>query len=177
VTPTQEHVAEGLARLYEHDPYFNTLTVDDGQVALRFAAIDEIRTRAVDRLSSSHQSIVRREELKTKWTAPQMGDLVLLRNMSLDGQHGHKLAARWEGPYLLDDIHPEGRAGRLRDIQSGELVKVKASGKKERVHLDDLKVFVPRARRAEIDMVEISESLKDWTPPEFIADANLVMMG
>jgi hypothetical protein len=177
VTPTQEHVAEGLAQLYQNDPYFNTLTVDDGQVALRFAAIDEMRNRAVGRLSSSHQSTVRREKLKTKWTAPQMGDLVLLRNMSLDGQHGHKLAARWEGPYLLDDIHPEGRAGRLRDIQSGELVKIKASGKKERVHLDDLKVFVPRADRAEIDVVEVSASLKDWTPPEFVADTNLVMMG
>jgi hypothetical protein len=177
ITPTQEHIADGLARLYDKDPYFNTLTVEEGRVALRFAAVDEMRNRAVDRLSSSHQSTIRREKLKTKWTAPQMGDLVLLRNMSLDGQHGHKLAARWEGPYLLDDIHSEGRAGRLRDIQSGELVKVKASGKKERVHLDDLKVFVPRADRADIDAVEIRESLKDWNPPEFVVDANLVIMG
>jgi hypothetical protein len=72
-----------------------------------------------------------------------------------------QVQACWEGPYLLDDIHPDGRAGRLRDIQSGALVKVKASGAKERVHLDDVKVFVPRLEMPDVNTVE----LRDWKPP------------
>jgi hypothetical protein len=63
---------------------------------------------------------------------------------------------------LLDDVHAEGRAGRLRDIHSGTLVKVKASGAKERVHLDDLKVFVPRIEMPTVNTVD----LRDWVRPE-----------
>jgi hypothetical protein len=163
VTPQQECIADGLARLYENDPYFNTLTVEEWQVAIGMASVDEARNRCLDRLEQSHKNIVRREKLKTCWTATKFGDLVLMRRMALDGQHDHKLAARWEGPFLLDDILAEGRAGRLRDIHSGALVKVKASGAKERVHLDDLKVFVPRA---EINNEVNAVNLRDWVPPE-----------
>jgi hypothetical protein len=148
IAPAQEHIAEGLTRLYEKDPYFASLmAVEESNVAIRLASVDEAGSRCLDRLEHSHKTIVDRETRKARWTAPKIGDLVLLCNMALDGQHGHKLRARWEGPYLLDDIHENGRAGRLRDIHSGALVKIKASGAKERVtvHLDDLKVFVPRA--------------------------------
>jgi hypothetical protein len=89
-----------------------------------------------------------------------------MRNMALDGQHGHKLQARWEGPCMLDDIHPNGRAGRLRDIHTRALVKVKASGAKERVHLDDLKVFVPRV---EITVNQVA--LREWCGTEVVTGA------
>jgi transposase InsO family protein len=162
ITPSQEHIADGLARLYENDPYFASLAVEESNVAIRLAAIDEARARCLDRLERSHHAIVDRESRKARWTAPKIGDLVLMRNMALDGQHGHKLQARWEGPYMLDDIHPNGRAGRLRDIHTGALVKVKASGAKERVHLDDLKVFVPRVETsAASNQVEIE--LRNWS--------------
>jgi hypothetical protein len=101
------------------------------------------------------------EQLKNRWTSPTVGDLVLLRRFALDGQHGHKPAARWEGPFLLDDVHAECRAGRLMDMHSGALVKVKACAAKERVHLDDVKVFVPRTEMLTVNTVE----LKDWVPP------------
>jgi hypothetical protein len=144
ITPAQEHIADSLTRLYEQDPYFNSLTIEEANTSIRLAALDEARNRCLDRLERSHLNIISRESRKVRWTAPKVGDLVLMRNIALDGQHGHKLQARWEGPYMLDDIHPDGRAGRLRDIHSGALVKVKASGAKERVHLDDVKVFIPR---------------------------------
>jgi hypothetical protein len=156
-------MANGLERLYKHDPGFNTLTVQGGHVAIRMAALDEVRNRCLDRRDLHHRNIVRKEQLKARWTAPKVGDLVLLRRMALEGQRSHKIAARWEGPFLLDDVHAEGRAGRLRDIHSGTLVKIKASGAKERVHLDDLKVFVPRTEvpQGAVNAVE----LKDWVPP------------
>jgi hypothetical protein len=152
--------------LYEKDPYFASLmAVEESNVAIRLASVDEARSRCLDRLEHSHKTIVDRETRKARWTAPKIGDLVLLCNMALDGQHGHKLRARWEGPYLLDDIHENGRAGRLRDIHSGALVKIKASGAKERVtvHLDDLKVFVPRADSEVVNSVN-SVCLRDWAP-------------
>jgi transposase InsO family protein len=164
ITPAQEHIADGLARLYEHDPYFNSLAIEESNVAIRLASIDEARARCLDRLERSHHAIVDRESRKARWTSPKVGDLVLMRNLALDGQHGHKLQARWEGPYILDDIHPNGRAGRLRDIHSGVLVKVKPSGAKERVHLDDVKVFVPRPELPDVDTVTVG--LRDWMPPE-----------
>jgi hypothetical protein len=94
VTPREDHIADGLERLYKHDPYFNTLTVDGGHVAIRMAALDEARNRCLDRLDMHHRNIVRKEQLKAHWTAPKVGDLVLLRRMARDGQRSHKLAAR-----------------------------------------------------------------------------------
>jgi hypothetical protein len=90
VAPAQEYIAEGLARLYEIDPYFTSLTVEESNVAIRLASIDEARARCLDRPERSHRSIVDRECRKARWTAPKVGDLVLLRDMTLDGQHGHK---------------------------------------------------------------------------------------
>jgi hypothetical protein len=153
----------GLARVYANDPYFNTLTAEEENVAIRLASIDKARNRCLDRLEQGHNNIVTREKRKARWTAPQVGDLVLLRSMALDGQHGHKLKARWEGPYVLDDVHPNGRAGRLRDIHSGTLVKVKASGGKERMHLDNLKVFIPPA---EADVTVNAVALREWWCPD-----------
>lgn len=37
-----------------------------------------------------------------------------------------------------------GQSGRLRNITTNEIVWVKSSGLKERCHVDDLLVFVPR---------------------------------
>jgi hypothetical protein len=165
ITPAQEHIADSLTRLYENDPYFNSLAIEESNVAIRQASIDEARARGLDRLERSHHSIVARQSRKARWTAPKVADLVLMRNIPRDGQRGHKLQARWEGPYLLDGIHPNGRAGRLRDIHSAVLVKVKASGAKERVHLDDVKVFIPRPDS--IDIATVNQvALRGWCGTE-----------
>lgn len=78
------------------------------------------------------------------WEPPTDGDLVLLRRFEVDKQHGRKFEPRWEGPYRLEDIAWHGRSGRLKDIRTGEVVRVRKGGLQERVHMDDLKVFVPR---------------------------------
>jgi hypothetical protein len=103
ITPAQEHIADSLTRLYENDPYFNSLAIEEANTSIRLASLDEARNRCLDRLECSHLYIISRESRKARWTAPKVGDLVLMRNIALDGQHGHKLQARSEGPYMLDD--------------------------------------------------------------------------
>ena len=46
------------------------------------------------------------------------------------------------------------RSGRLQDIQTGDLVRVKKGGLKERVHVNHLKLFCPR----NVDKVAVMES-------------------
>ena len=86
---------------------------------------------------------------------PKEGDLVLLRRFSTDQYHGRKLEPRWEGPYRLADVAFHGRSGRVLDLHSGRVVRVRASGLKERRHLDDLKVFTPRRSKGEDKGTEI----------------------
>ena len=78
-----------------------------------------------------------------RWQKLRDGDLVLLRRFEGDKHKGRKLEAKWEGPYLLGDVSWHGRTGRLIDIQSGEVVRVRKGGLWERCHLDDMKLFVP----------------------------------
>jgi len=79
--------------------------------------------------------------------APKEGDLVLLHCAALDNHYDKKLEAHWEGPFHLGDLAPHGKSGRLYDITTGALVKTKPSGLKDRIHLDDLKVYVPRTEQ------------------------------
>ena len=65
-----------------------------------------------------------------------------------------KLEPQWEGPYRLVHMAWHGRSGRLQDIQTGDLVRVKKGGLKERVHVNHLKLFCPR----NVDKVAVMES-------------------
>ncbi|KAL7268447.1 hypothetical protein RUND412_008934 [Rhizina undulata] len=76
--------------------------------------------------------------------SPKKGDLVLLWRFKLDGQHSGKLEPRWEGPYILHDIGYNNISGRLRDVNTGKIVRVRAAGRKEHCHLDDMEVFIER---------------------------------
>ena len=58
-----------------------------------------------------------------------------------------KLAARWDGPYLLTDLSWHKRSGRLRDVNTGEVVRVRKGGLRERCHVNDIKLFVSREDR------------------------------
>jgi hypothetical protein len=63
-------------------------------------------------------------------------------------------------------MHMGAREGYVTSTRArGALVKIKASGAKERVtvHLDDLKVFVPRADSEVVNSVN-SVCLRDWAP-------------
>jgi len=55
----------------------------------------------------------------------------------------------------LSNLAHHGRSGRLYDLTTGHLVKVKQAGLKDRVHLDDLKVYVSRERAEEEDVTGI----------------------
>ena len=77
-----------------------------------------------------------------RFPALKDGDLVWLRRAALDNRYDKKLEARWEGPFRLGDLAFHGRSGRLYDLITGRLVQTKPSGLKDRVHLDDLRVYV-----------------------------------
>ena len=86
-----------------------------------------------------------REERKNrKGVALQEGDLVLLKRFDVAKNLGMKLETRWEGPYLLTELAYHGKSGRLRDLITGELVRTQRGGLRERVHVNDLKLFLQR---------------------------------
>ena len=72
------------------------------------------------------------------------GDLVLLRRFDVARSHGMKLETRWEGPFRLVEMAYHQKSGRLQDITTGEIVRVRKGGLKERVHVNDLKLFLQR---------------------------------
>ena len=108
---------------------------------IQLACLDESRNLA---RFHSLEHVTAIETKEGKWERLQEGDLVLLRRFEVDKHKGRKLEAQWEGPYLLADLSWHGRMGRLIDIQSGKVVRVRKSGLQERCHLDDMKLFVPR---------------------------------
>jgi hypothetical protein len=55
----------------------------------------------------------------------------------------------------LDNLAHYGRSGRLYDLITGQLVKIKQAGLKDRVHLDDLRVYVSRDRVQEEEVTNV----------------------
>ena len=97
---------------------------------------------------------------------PREGDLVLLRQAALDNRYDKKLEARWKGPFRLGDIAHHGRSGRLYDLATGRLVKTKQAGLKDRIHLDDLRVYASHDRSSEAEVASIGRvnyGKLDWT--------------
>jgi len=86
---------------------------------------------------------------------PKDGDLVLLRRFLLDQRRDSKLEPRWEGPYVLSDLAWHGKSGRLRDFNTGEIVRVKKGALRDHVHLNDLKVYLPRRIAAEVGVTMV----------------------
>ena len=64
------------------------------------------------------------------WTRPENRDLVILRRFALavDRSGNRKFEPRWEGPFRFTDVSHHRRTGRLRDLHTNELVRVRASG-------------------------------------------------
>jgi len=113
------------------------------------ARIDDIRQRAASEVVEEAQ---RREERQRPMchAPPKDGDLVLLGRFLLDQRRGSKLEPRWEGPYVLSDLAWHGKSGRLRDFNTGEVVRVKKGALRDRIHLNDLKVYLQRRIEAEV---------------------------
>jgi hypothetical protein len=73
-----------------------------------------------------------------QWTKPKPGDLVLVRDIQKDKQHGKKLDSRWMGPRLLTQLHSP---------VTGYVQNIYGDGKTKKYHLDHLKVYCPRSDR------------------------------
>ena len=81
----------------------------------------------------------RRRRPDTENHTISLGDLVLLHDTKLDGQHSHKLSDRWAGPYKITDISRKGDRGtfKLAEMDGTALEGVFAG--------DRLKRFITRA--------------------------------
>lgn len=136
--------------------------LDRTAYGLHFTLIDEARGTAREKTTIAADAI---EQARAgKWTPLEEGDLVPLRRFEAEKHHGMKLEPQWEGPYCLVDMAYHGKSGRLQDIQTGEIVRVKKGGLKERVHVNDLKLFCPRHGEklaAESSMVELADWVGD----------------
>ena len=88
----------------------------------------------------------------------------MLRQAALDNRYDKKLEAHWKGPFRLSDLVHHSHSGRLYDLTTGKLVKIKQAGLKDQIHLDDLQVYVSReqtgAEGAEVGSV-LCDQL-DW---------------
>jgi len=107
----------------------------------RLARLDEQRAKALEQFASNADF---RERTQGVWEQLENNNLVLLRRFEVDRHQGRKLDAQWEGPYILTDLPWHRRSGRLQDIQTGEIVRVRKGGLKERCHVNDMKRFVRR---------------------------------
>jgi len=77
-----------------------------------------------------------------RFPTPKEGDLVLLRRAALDNRYNKKLEAHWEGPFRLRNLAHHGHSGYLYDLPTGKLVKIMQAGLNDRIHFDNLRVYI-----------------------------------
>jgi len=147
VAITREALAEG------HDLW------DDGQTLVgrqhdRLARIDEQRALAGEEIILNADERMRNQKTP-RFEPPKDGDLVLLLRFILDQRRGSKLEPGWEGPYRFSDLAWYGKSGRLYDINTHELVRVKKGGLKDCLHLNDLKLYLTRPATVEANMLDL----------------------
>ena len=129
---------------------------------LRLTSLDEPRGTTREKTTIAADAIL--QATTGKWTPLEEGNLVLLRRFEAEKHHGMKLETQWEGPHRLVDMSYPGKSGRLQDIQTGEIVRVKKGRLKERVYVNDLKLLCPRHGEGvavESDMVELANWVGD----------------
>jgi len=140
----------------------------DGEEALaqwqleRLAHIDHIHKEAAIQMTEEAERREARQK-PLRHTPPREDDLVLLRRFLLDQRRSSKLEVRWEGPYVLSDLAYHGKMGPLLDFNTGEVVRVKKGALRDRVHLNDLKIYLQRkdetmAGIEELDILEYEQN-------------------
>ena len=106
--------------------------IDEHAYGIHLARTDERRQQGQENIVAAAERQIEREEqrehLGTRLTA---GDLVLLRRFEVVKHHGMKLESQWEGPYRLVGIVFHNNSGRLQDLTTGEIVRVRKGGLKE----------------------------------------------
>ena len=85
--------------------------------------------------------------------------MVLLRQFLIHQRKGNKFEVRWDGLYILSDISGHSKSGRLLDINTKQLVPVKRGALRHQVHLNDLKLYLPRKTdlAGDVEMIGILE--------------------
>lgn len=119
----------------------------------------EIRDGAVLALTNHHTKLQARAQ--AAWTQPKPGDLVLVRDIQKEKQHGRKLDPAWMGPRLLVGISSSGVSGYVQELY-GEKIK--------RYHLDDLKTYCPRQHPSNATTIERSAMLYAGFPGQRAVD-------
>jgi hypothetical protein len=103
---------------------------------LRLALLDELRLGATEaRARVCHPPQARHSKRLS------VGDYVMARQVALDSQHGEKFRPRWLGPYEIVGFHNSRQSAKIRAVFPSMGTSVK------RVHVDHLKLFIPRAER------------------------------
>jgi hypothetical protein len=119
--------------------------IDSMAYGVHLARMEERREQGQQRIVAAAEMKLYQEEHKVHVGEELIeGDLVLLRRFEVAKHHGMKLESQWEGPYKLVDIAYHKRSGRIQDLTSGEIIKVRKGGLKERIHVNDLKLFFRR---------------------------------
>ena len=119
--------------------------IDSNANGVRLARLEENRRQGQERIVAAAEWQTEKEEQKNrKGVTLQDGDLVLLKRFDVAKNLGMKLETRWEGPYRLTELAYHGKLGRLRDLITGELVRTRKGGLRERVHVNDVKLFLQR---------------------------------
>jgi len=84
------------------------LELPDAVCEARMMAMDEIRNLALERRLRDQKTLY--NKANPRFSSLQEGDLVLIRRLAQDNQHGHKLEARWDGPQRLMRMAAHGRS-------------------------------------------------------------------
>jgi len=119
--------------------------IDQNAYDIHLARTEERRELGQERMVAAAEWQEEKEgEIRRKGEELQEGDLVLLRRFDVARHHGMKLESQWEGPYKLVDLAYHRNSGRLQDLTTHEIVRTRKGGLKERVHVNDLKLFLRR---------------------------------
>ena len=87
------------------------------QYKLRLAQIEELRELTRERVLQDQEEREARAAIP-RFSAPQVGDLVLRCHFQVDKSLGMKLHTKWEGPYELVRVSKSGVSGDLKDLKS-----------------------------------------------------------
>ena len=145
--------------------------IDKDAYGIHLTRTEERRQQGQENTVAAAERLMEQEKARDHLGVRLMdGDLVLLRRFEVAKHHGMKLESQWEGRYRLVDIAFHNNSGRLQDLNTGEIVRVRKGGLKERVHINDLKLFVqrdpnliPAVEASVVELYRMGES-SGWRP-------------
>ena len=108
---------------------------------LRLACVEEIREIVRERVLLEQEQ-TELQAMLPRYSAPQLGDLVLRRRFNVEKSLGMKLFSKWDGPYRLVRIARSGVSGEIADLKTDRIIG--------RYAFNALKVFVPREAGIEL---------------------------